>query len=356
MTIKLLFHDEIRSHVLKILSGECLYERRPQTPQLYILSPWISDVDIEFGDLYIQKEKERAENSFLFLDYNIKSINLPYALLLLKLHSGAEVNIVTLPLEEMNVSPNYLPKVKTLFEFLDEIGCNVFVNSKLHSKLLLANDLALLGSFNLTSSALFNREEIGISINDLDNLNLLESYCYGVIYESQRYGYSSLLNYGSPEDRKFESPSYVEGMTLKEYDALLKRWSGSEDARILSERQLSRRNRIPRGYLLHEMIKAAYPALIGNEPYGEFFNVTGGYDKFIKSYASDLNLFYLMNLRRLISSVFAPAQATGKDWVKMFFGYEGGESTDSIMEFLSSKFVRKTVPNVKLRVKSLSID
>jgi len=351
MTIQILFGDEIRSHVLKILSGECLYERRPEQPQLFILSPWISDVDIEFSDLYVLKEKEESKfYSYLFVDYNIKSINLPYALLLLKLHGGARVNIVTLPPREPNYSSDYLPRVITLLDFLDEIGCNVFVNSKLHSKLILANDLALLGSFNLSSSALYNREEIGISINDLDNLNKLEWYCRDVIYSSQPFGYSSLLNYGSPEDRKFESPSYVEGMTPEEYDGLLKRWSESEDARILHERQLSRYNRITRGWLLDEMIKDAHPTLRGHESYGEFFNVTGGYDKFIKSYASDLNLFYLMNLRRLISS------RTRKRLVNDVLGDKGDESTDSIMKFVCTKFARKTVPDIKLRVKSLSID
>lgn len=354
MTIQILSGDEIRSHVLKILSGECLYERRPQHPQLFILSPWISDVDIEFSDFYVSRESENPENSFLFLDYNIKSINLAYALLLLKLHGGAEVIIVTLPPNEPNYSSDYLPRVMTLLDFLDEIGCNVFVNSKLHSKLFLANDLALLGSFNLTSSALYNKEEIGISVNDLDNLNKLEIYCRDVIYSSQPFGYSSLLHYGSPEDRKYESPDYVEGMTLSEYNGLLERWSESEDAHILHERQLSRRNRITRGWLLDKMIKETYHVEHGRERYGEFFNVTGGYDKFIKSYARDLNLFYLMNLRKLISSV--ENHSTGKVWVKQLFDYDRDESTDSIMEFVHTKFARKTIPNVKLRVKSLSVN
>jgi len=350
LTIQILLGDEIRSHVLKILSGECLFERRPEHPQLFILSPWISDVDIEFSDLYILKE-ERKENVFLFLDYNIKSINLPYALLLLKLHGGAEVSIVTLPPNESSYSSDYIPRVITLLDFLDEIGCNVFVNSKLHSKLILANDLALLGSFNLSSSALYNREEIGISVNDLDNLDKLECYCRDVIYSSQPFGYSSLLHYGSPEDRKYNPPDYVEGMTPKEYDGLLKRWSESEDAHILRERQLSRRNRITRGWLLDEMIKETYHVEHGRERYGEFFNITGEYDKFIKSYARDLNLFYLTNLRRLISSI--ENHPTGKEWVKMFFDYKGDESIDSIMEFVNNKFARKTIPDVRLKVKSL---
>ena len=321
MTIQLLFGDEIRSHVLKILSGVCLYIRRPYLPRFYILSPWISDVDIEFSDLYISKEEEKVVKEekiepFLFLDYNIKSINLPYALLLLKLHGGAEVNIVTLPPNEMNLDPDYLPKVKTLLDFLDEIGCNMFVNSKLHSKLLLANDLALLGSFNLSSSALYYKEEIGVSINDLDNLESLESYCWKVISGSQLYGYSSLRRI----------------------------------ARIWDEMK-GRPRRITRGWLLDRMIAGAYNIEEGRERYGEFFDVTGGYDRFIKSYARDMNLFYLMNLRRLISST--EPWIKGKDWIKEVFDYKGDESTDSIMEFVNSKFARKTVPDIRLRMKPL---
>ena len=319
MTIQILLGDEIRSEVLKILSGACLFKRKPSTPKLYILSPWISNVDIEFSDLYVSKEahklKEKLErkggkiNGFLFWDFSIKSINLPYALLLLKLHGGCEtrwrcnIDIVTLPPNEMNLDSDYLLKVKNLLDFLDEIGCNIFVNSKLHSKLLLANDLGLLGSFNLSSSALYYREEIGVSINDLDNLDRLEEYCWKVIRESQPYGYSSLL-----------------------------------------ERDLSHRNQIPktRGWLLDYMIEHAF-----HFGYGEFLDITGGYDRAMKYYCRDLNLFYLMNLRRLISS------PRGKDLVKGSFDYKGDESTDSIMEFVNSKFARKTVPDIRLRIKSL---
>jgi len=320
MTVQLLFGDEIRSHVLKILSGECLYERRLDYPMLYILSPWISDVDIEFSDLYIFNEKEKVVkgekiDSFLFIDYNIKSINLPYALLLLKLHGGAEVNIVTLPPKEMNLPPDYLPKVETLLDFLDEIGCNVYVNSKLHSKLLLANDLALLGSFNLSSAALYYREEIGVSINDLDNLDRLEKHCLDVIRESKYYGYSCFL-------RSLYYP--------KKYN-----------------------NQVTRGWLIDKMIDVAYHEVnVGmREKYGDFLFVTGGYDRAIKSYAQDLALFYLLNIRKLISST--EDWVEGRDWVKDFFNYEGDDSVDSIMKFVNSKFARKTVPDIKLRIKSL---
>jgi hypothetical protein len=363
VTVNLLFGDEIRSHVLKILSGECVFVRRSLYPKLYILSPWISDVVIDFSDRYVSKEVREFEEkgkveSFLILDYNIKSINLPYALLLFKLHGACneyqnipEVNIVTLPPDESNYSPDYLPRVKTLLDFLDEIGCNVFVNSKLHSKLLLANDLALLGSFNLSSSALlYNREEIGVSINDLDNLENLEAYCLKVLSESERYGHTSLLNYGKRREKSEIERDWHLTELLAE--AMGKPPSLEREARIkelldqstdlFQKNVYSPKNGITRGWLLDLMIGNAYRG-----GYGEFLFITGGYDKAIKSYATDLNLFYLMSLRRLITS------PEGKSLVVNQFKLKDDESTDSIMKFLNNKFARKTVPNIRLRVKSL---
>jgi len=365
VTIKLLFGDDIRSHVLKILSGECVFIRRPRFPTLYILSPWISDVQIEFSDLYVSKEEKLfmeggKPDSFLFLDYNIKSINLPYALLLLKLHGASEhyqyppaLNIVTLPPDENNYSANNVPRVKNLLDFLDEIGCNIFVNSKLHSKLLHTNDLAVLGSFNLSSSALYYKEEIGISTNDLDNLEKLESYCIKVIQESERYGYTSLLNYGKRLEegerahlnyqtellaQELGKPSSLEGKErIKEILSL----SHEIDKKIFF-----RPNQITRGWLLDQLIRDIY-----SEGYGEFLFITGGYDKFIKSYASNLNLFYLLSFRKFASS--NREYQGGKDWIKSRLGYKGNGSTDSVLEFVKSKFVREKVPDIKLRIKSL---
>jgi len=350
MTIQILLGEEIRSEVLKILSGQYMFQRHGENPRLFILSPWISDVDIEFGDLYISKEKSRQEEgvviggTYLFETYNIKSVNLPYALLLLKLlgkfeeGKPCEVNIVTLPPNEIHYSSDYLPKVKNLLAFLDEIGCNILVNPKLHSKLLLANDLALLGSFNLSSSALYYKEEIGISIDDLGNLNTLENYCLSVIHKSKLYGYSSPLKWGTFRDVD-EAIRYEHG--TKEYDA------GIELAR---EKERLRKNRITRGWFLDQIILDVVNIGYGGE-FHEFSCEFGGYDKFIKSYAHDLDLFYLLNIRNVISSV--KPWVKGKAWVKSFFDYKGDESTDSIVEFVNTKFARKTVPDIRPRLKSL---
>lgn len=346
MTIQLLIGDDIRSQVLRILSGSCHFQRMTKYnlfPSLYILSPWISDVIIEFSDLFLSKEVENEEvDTMFYFDYNIKSINLAHALLLLKLHNGVNVNLVTLPFNKMDVSPNYLRRTKKLLDFLDEIGCNIFFNTNLHSKLLLANDLALLGSFNLTSSALYYREEIGVSIDDIGNLNTLEKYCTQVVHTSEPYGYSSSLSHW--------------GTILDDLKKL--------SSEALKERRLRRRDLITRGWLLDKMLNEVYQNLDPSDRYFCFFHVTSEDDKRIRSYAQNLSLFYLMSLRRLVSCTHEESKYysdTKKEaerirshsWVKSYFGYKGDESTNSIMEFLNNKFARKSVPDIKLRIKSL---
>ena len=359
MTLKLLLGDDIRSQVLRILSGACFFKRRPEFRELYILSPWISDVEIELSELSSLKDDDWTIE--WFTDYNIKSINLPYALLLLKLHEGIEVNIVTLPPNEMNYHEG-LVRAKTLLDFLDEIGCNIFVNPKLHSKLLLANDLALLGSFNLSTSALYNREEIGVSIDDLDNLEKLWKYCMKVVQESERYGYSSLLKYGKRlEKSDHERYEYLIDLLAEAMESDRKSPSLESRARINevtsqlneidSRMKYHSMNGITRGYALDKMIDCVFHAVSStHERYGDFFDVIGGSDKLIKSYSHDLNVFYLLNLRKLIA--YSNEWHDGKACVKQLIGYEG-ESVDSIMEYLNNKFVRKAIPNVKLRIKSL---
>ena len=246
-----------------------------------------------------------------------------------------------------------------MLEFLDEIGCEIFINSRLHSKLLLANDLALLGSFNLSSSALYYREEIGVSIDDLENLDKLEDYCLDVISDSKPYGYTSLANQEIAQDSK--GPDYVDGMPLEEYNKLLSQWS-----KIRKEKGFYIPPRITRGWLLDQMINDVF--LTGEsrtDRYGEFFDVVGGYDKFVKSYARDLNVLYLLSLRRLISedekkerTFFSldkkeKVRFVEESYVEHFLGYNGDKSIDAIMEFINDRFARKKFPNVRLKVESL---
>jgi hypothetical protein len=61
MTIQILLQEEIRSHVLKILSGACMFQRNKSYPKLYIPSPWISDVVIELDDIRSLREERAIE-------------------------------------------------------------------------------------------------------------------------------------------------------------------------------------------------------------------------------------------------------------------------------------------------------
>lgn len=330
MTTRVLFGDDIRSMVLRIFSGEYLYETYPSYPRLFILCPWISDVDLQFSELFLSEEERRLKEpgySYAFVDYNIKSINLPYALLLLKLHSGADINIVTLPPKEPHYDSDYMARIVTLLDFLDEIGCNIFVNDKIHSKIMFADKIALIGSFNLTSSALYYREEIGVSVDDEDNLLRLERYCCDVIQESGLYGYSSLLKWGD-----------TLGKTIN-------------------------RDQITRGYFLDYMIRNAFPVEEGSVKYGEFFNVGGGYDDYIKLYAQDLENFYFSSLDKLILGKYDEIWVSldgrklstdlGTKCVQSFFGIDNSYSSEELLIFTCEKFARRKIPDIKLRVKSL---
>jgi hypothetical protein len=112
--------------------------------------------------------------------------------------------------------------------------------------------------------------------------------------------------------------------------------------------------------MLNEVYQNPYPS----ERYGDFFWVTSEDDKRIRSYAQNLSSFYSQSLRRLVSGPhkevegYSDAEKEAErlrshNWVKTYFDYKGDESTNSIMEFLSNKFARKSVPDIKLRIKSL---
>jgi hypothetical protein len=77
----ILIGDDIRSQVLKILSGECFSQRQPYLPELFILSPWVTDVEIEFSDLYVLMEKEKEgivrEKSHYSARASMKSLKKP---------------------------------------------------------------------------------------------------------------------------------------------------------------------------------------------------------------------------------------------------------------------------------------
>lgn len=204
MTIEILSGSKIRSKILEILLGLYFDKVSPEIPRLYILSPWISDVQIRFGEV----NSLRKDTVFLHR-YNIESVNLASALLLLRLWFAVEINVVTLPPEYPFYKERQISQTKLFLDFLDEIGCNVFTNANLHAKLVLSNDLALLGSCNLSSSALYDKEELAVCINDLDNLQKLDDYATNIIRLSEPFGFTSMHWSGYDKIYKYEGKDVV---------------------------------------------------------------------------------------------------------------------------------------------------
>jgi hypothetical protein len=186
MTAKIIPNDRIRAEVFRILSG--YRQRLCEFPKICVLSPWISDVQLE-----TDADVLKLDELWFGLDCGIFSINLAYAMLLVKLVFGAEINIVTNdPLkEEKYRDGEYSQRAFNLIDFLDEVGCRVFLSRNLHSTLILTNDLALSGSLDLSKSEVYDENENGILINDLDDIKALEKHAIDAINSSTPYGYTA---------------------------------------------------------------------------------------------------------------------------------------------------------------------
>lgn len=316
MTTKLFFKDQIRSEVLKVLSGYCFQERQEYFPKICILSPWISDVQLE-----IRKDVYDLDELYFGWDYGIFSINLPYALLALKLDYGAHISIVTLPpIEKYHQKPEL---VKTLMDFLDEIGCNVYVNPNLHTKLILSNDLALIGSFNLSIPALYGKEELGISIDDMENLKTLEQYARKVIVSSKPYGYTVQARQQDLA-RMDELHAYVE--KYRRFDIDLKPF-----------------NSVTRGWL--------YENILGVERDSrEFIHARFGpicVDEVIKLATFDIEEFYV---KLVLAYVIDTSESSVLHYLRNQFGYQGKYEINEILEFLETKLARKHIPKIAPRI------
>lgn len=182
MTTKVILADEIGSRIHDIFAGEHFLLGYEAEPLLYVLSPWISNVEIKGK---IPKMGEMSPQ----IGYTFESMDLAHSILLAKLMLNLEVNLITKsPNKETYSNPAH---VVSLLDFLDEIGCNVFVNDNLHSKMLLTRKIAIVGSVNLTRSGLYNQEEIAVSLDDFENLSTLKDYARDVEKESIPYGYTA---------------------------------------------------------------------------------------------------------------------------------------------------------------------
>lgn len=337
--------DQIRSWVLNVLSGRCFSERRPSYPKIFILSPWIGDVQLE-----IDKEVRELDKYWFGTVYRIGCINLPYALLTLKLDFGADIDIVTLPPTEKHYHEK-TSSARILLDFLDEIGCNVYVNPDLRSKLILSNDMALLGSFNLLFSALWSREEVGVCIDDVENLKILERYANEVIASSEPYGYTVQAR-GQESTLKNKTPKEM-------FTIIDKRGYVREDEeKSITERFLKPIDSVTRGWLFEKIIheQSDLVTACGGFTYAchEFLywhlrpSSVLSYDM-IKLASSNLEAFYINILLAFLKS--QPKERLG--FLEHLFNYQGKNEVGEILDFLTTKFARTHVPKISHIIISL---
>ena len=71
MTTKILMKEQIKSEVLKVLSGYCFDIRKPDSPKITLLSPWISNVELQ-----LDTEVYELDEMWFGHDYGITSISL----------------------------------------------------------------------------------------------------------------------------------------------------------------------------------------------------------------------------------------------------------------------------------------
>jgi len=345
MTTAILLDDEIRIQVLNILSGNTIRKRDRNWPQITILSPWISNVDLE---MVSDPNQWDEESTFWFsIDYGIRYINLPYAILFLKLDLGVQVNIVTLPIRNKADSPREMRNyeyVKPILDFLDEVGCNVYTNPILHSKLILSNDLALIGSFNLSKAALYDNEEVGISIDDVDNLRILENYARRVIESSTPFGFTANLRRKYSSARaKSVTEKVTRGWLYEQVvmDSTMEDWpsSSSFDCQTAFRGFLV----FYYGYEHDSLYTWRIAEEVGSSP-GAF------YEEVLKN-------FFQANKELLPNDPWMTAQEKRdalrihrKSYLEKRFNYKGEAKTGEILAFLRTKLVRHHFPKVRLQL------
>ena len=313
MTTKTIPSDQIRSEIFKILSG--YRQRLQETPKIYILSPWISDVQLE-----TDADVLKLDELWFGLDYGIFSINLAYAILLVKLVFGTEINIITQDpaKEEKSRGKEYAQTTHNLLDFLDEIGCRIFLNSSLHSTLILSNDLALAGSFDLSKSEVYDENESGILTNDLDDIKTLEKYAIDTINSSTPYGYTACAVY--------PGSSIIAKAT--------------------------------RGWLYETIAEHYFPKAHFSKRYCFYTFLTECigtksvyFDGMVKEIASDLETFYVNAILQALMDGEDRSIERNFRFLQTL-GYKGRMEIDEAMNFLETKLAREHVPKIPLRMLS----
>jgi hypothetical protein len=326
MTIQILFKGRIRAEILKILSGYS-FRLRGSAPRIYIIMPWI------WGDkvtLEIDEEVIKEDENWFRDVYEISSINLPYALLLLKLDFGAEINIVTRP-PDYEAYKERAPEIRKFLDFLDEIGCKIFLNNKFHSKLLLSNDLAILGSMNLSKSALdpfYGQEEIGVSIDDLSNLKLLENYAVGLIEQSKPDSYTY-----DAERWPWQRPCPIQAKITRGwlYERIVVSYFGK-----FFYREFAVRGTIRIGDSFSEFLRLD---LLKDKANSSSYDLANDVGRNLDAFYSKAILQYLKPTRHI----------NDEDMYSLLYtdlGYQGKIDVDKVVDFLEKRLARRHVPEV----------
>jgi phosphatidylserine/phosphatidylglycerophosphate/cardiolipin synthase-like enzyme len=242
---------------------------------------------------------------------------------------GVKINIVTLPVTVNNYK-NRVKYVKELLDFLDEIGCNIYLNSNLHSKLILSNDLALIGSFNLSKAALYDREEIGVTIDDMQNLKIIESYIHEVIESSEPFGFNAKLESSIQHIQSSHGNLHTQQISEK----LTRGWLFEDIARLWGRKSFDQR---PQN--MHYSFLCEWCAI---SPY---------YNEMLKEISVDLKDFYV----RVYKAFFDWEPKEFLKYLRQRFGYNKYARCEEITNFLESKQARKNIPKKHLNISSFDL-
>lgn len=345
MGTQVILKEKIKSEMLKILSGFCFRERDKLSPKVSILSPWISDVQLE-----IDKDIVALDPYYFNTIYCIASVNFAHDLFLLRTALGAEINIVTLPPTE-EFYRNRSEYMTEFLDFLDEIGCNIFINANLHAKLFLSNDNALVGSFNLSKAALYDREEIGISVDDLQNLKVLEIYFQEIVNISQPYGYTAkltkLANTKFPAKEINESATYLKDLERARAMKHVSPHHGDLEVGFIGEK-------VTRGWLYEDILRLWYRFSVDQnrqnmayEFLSERMNTSPYYDGILREASSNINNFYFRAFSVMLKPEFEESEEY-LSYLRQRFGYAGKANVNAVLSFLSSIMARRVFPNRNL--------
>jgi hypothetical protein len=264
--------------------------------------------------------------------YGIKTINLQYALLLLKLDFGAEITVVTHSPDKSNYG-EYAPQVGRLLDFLDEIGCSIFLNDKFHAKLLLSNDLAILGSMNLSNKALDpsrEQEEIAVSIDSLSDLSRLEKSARELIEQSVPCSHTHEANDWS---RKRPCPILIKLTRGWIYANIVYDYFGEK-----FERDTQRGGAVRIGDSFSEFLRID---LLKKDSNSSMYEL-------VKELSCHLNDFYSSAIRRYLQpSRFAYDRETSYSLLHTNLGYRGKIDINEVVAFFEEKLARKQIPEIK---------